>query len=104
MAEPATPTPAFPFGLAALSRLDARQKLMAMAMTALAIAILIGAWLWTKEPPYGVLFSNLSDQDGGQIVAALQQQNIPYKISEGGGAILVPVGQVHEARLKLASQ
>jgi flagellar M-ring protein FliF len=104
MAEPATASPAFPFGLAALSRLDARQKLMAIAMVALAIAVLVGAWLWTKEPPYGVLFSNLSDQDGGQIVAALQQQNIPYKISEGGGAILVPVGQVHEARLKLASQ
>lgn len=104
MAEPATATPALPFGLAALSRLDARQKLMALAMVALALALLIGAWLWTKEPPYGVLFSNLSDQDGGQIVAALQQQNIPYKISAGGGAILVPVGLVHEARLKLASQ
>lgn len=104
MAEPATASPALPFGLAALSRLDARQKLMAMAMVALAIALLIGAWLWTKEPPYGVLFSNLSDQDGGQIVAALQQQNIPYKVSESGGAILVPVSQVHEARLRLASQ
>lgn len=104
MAEPATASPVFPFGLNALSRLDARQKLMAMAMVALAIALLVGAWTWTREPPYGVLFSNLSDQDGGQIVAALQQQNIPYKISESGGAILVPVGQVHEARLKLASQ
>ncbi|MFN3883373.1 MAG: flagellar basal-body MS-ring/collar protein FliF [Rhodocyclaceae bacterium] len=104
MAEPATASPAFPFGLEALSKLDARQKLMAMAMLALAIAVLVGVWLWTKEPPYGVLFSNLSDQDGGQIVAALQQQNIPYKVSESGGAILVPIGLVHEARLKLASQ
>lgn len=104
MAEPATATPTLPFGLAALSRLDARQKLLALAMVALALALLIGAWLWTKEPPYGVLFSNLSDQDGGQIVAALQQQNIPYKISPGGGAILVPASLVHEARLKLASQ
>ena len=104
MAEPATASPTLPFGLAALSQLTARQKLMAMAMVALAIAILVGAWLWTREPPYGVLFSNLSDQDGGQIVAALQQQNIPYKISAGGSAILVPLAQVHEARLKLASQ
>jgi len=104
MAEPATPSPAFPFGLTALTQLNARQKLMAMGMIALAIALLAGAWLWTKEPPYGVLFSNLSDQDGGQIVAALQQQNIPYKLSAGGSAILVPIGQVHEARLKLASQ
>lgn len=104
MANQASAAPALPFGLGALSQLNARQKLTAMAMVAFAIALLVGAWLWSKEPPYGVLFSNLSDQDGGQIIAALQQQNIPYKHSEGGGAILVPVGKVHDARLKLASQ
>ncbi|MDP2194784.1 MAG: flagellar basal-body MS-ring/collar protein FliF [Rhodocyclaceae bacterium] len=102
MADQATTAP--PFTLAALSRLDARQKMGAAVAIALAIAILVGAVLWTKEASYGVLFSNLSDQDGGQIVTALQQQNIPYKFSSGGGAIMVPVGMVHDARLRLASQ
>jgi len=104
MADQATASPALPLNLGALSQLNAKQKLGAMAAIALAIALLVGAWLWTKEPPYGVLFSNLSDQDGGQIVTALQQQNIPYKYTEGGGAIMVPVGQVHDVRLRLASQ
>lgn len=104
MADQATAAPAFPLGLGALTQLNARQKLTAMVAIALAIALLAGAWLWTKEPPYSVLFSNLSDQDGGQIVTALQQQNVPYKYTEGGGAILVPVGLVHDVRLKLASQ
>lgn len=106
MAEQATATamPAFPFNLEILSRLNARQKLAAMAAIALAIAILVGAWAWTKEPPYGILFSNLTDQDGGTIVATLQQQNVPYKYSEGGGAIMVPVSMVHDVRLRLASQ
>jgi flagellar M-ring protein FliF len=75
-----------------------------MAAIALAIALMIGAWLWTREPGYSVLFSNLSEKDGGQIITALQQQNVPYKFSEGGGAILVPSTQVHEVRLRLASQ
>lgn len=102
MAEQATAAPNF--NLAFISSLGARQK-MGMAVTiALAIAILVGTWLWSKEPPYGVLFSNLNDQDGGQIVAALQQQNVPYKISTGGGAIMVPAGVVHDVRLRLASQ
>jgi flagellar M-ring protein FliF len=106
MAESAAASTASPLPLnpGVLSQLDARQKLMAMAAVALAIALLVGAWLWTKEPPYGVLFANLSDQDGGQIVTTLQQQNVPYKYSEGGGAILVPVGMVHDVRLRLASQ
>ena len=30
--------------------------------------------------------------------------NVPYKLAEGGGAILVPASVVHDTRLKLASQ
>ena len=51
-----------------------------------------------------VLFSNLNDKDGAAIVASLQQMQVPYKYSEGGGAILVPAGLVHDTRLKLAGQ
>ncbi|HZV54867.1 MAG TPA: flagellar basal-body MS-ring/collar protein FliF [Rhodocyclaceae bacterium] len=84
--------------------MSATQKLGAMAAIALAIALLVGGLLWAKEPPYGVVFANVSEKDGGQIVAALEQQNVPYRISEGGTAILVPAGQVHDVRLRLASQ
>ncbi|MGN6804777.1 MAG: flagellar basal-body MS-ring/collar protein FliF [Trinickia sp.] len=73
-----------------------------------AVAVLIAAIsaliLWTRSPDYRILYSNLSDQDGGAIVAALQQANVPYKLSESGGAILVPSDQVAEMRLRLASQ
>lgn len=93
-----------PFNLDFLNRLTPRQKAAGMAALALAIALMIGAWLWTREPGYSVLFSNLSEKDGGQIITTLQQQNVPYKFSEGGGAILVPSTQVHEVRLRLASQ
>jgi flagellar M-ring protein FliF len=68
------------------------------------IAAMVGIWLWVQQPDYRVLFANYSDRDGGAIVASLQQMNIPYKYSEGGTAILVPSGQVHDVRLKLASQ
>ncbi|MBL8490781.1 MAG: flagellar M-ring protein FliF [Rhodocyclaceae bacterium] len=95
---------AFPFSFEALNRLSTRQKAGAMVAIALGVALLAAAWLWARTPSYGVLFSNLSERDGGQIVTALQQQNIPYKFSEGGGAILVPATQVHDIRLRLASQ
>jgi flagellar M-ring protein FliF len=71
---------------------------------AITIAVMIGVWMWSQTPDYRVLFSNFNDRDGGAIVASLQQQNIPYKYSDGGSAILVPSNQVHDARLKLASQ
>lgn len=93
-----------PLSFAAFNRLGPTQKLGAMLAIALAIALLVGGWLWAKEPPFGVVFANLEERDGGQIVAALEQQNVPYRVSEGGSAILVPSTMVHEVRLRLASQ
>ena len=66
---------------------------------ALLVAIVAGLVLWSRAPDYKVLYSNLSDRDGGAIITALQAANIPYKFSDSGGAILVPAEQVHEMRL-----
>ncbi len=71
---------------------------------AVSIAIMAVIWLWSQKPDYRVLFSNFSDKDGGAIVAALEQMNVPYKFSDGGTAILVPSDQVNDLRLKLAAQ
>jgi flagellar M-ring protein FliF len=104
--ELAAPVPsAFPFPKVseALARLTVQQKLAGAVGIALLLALLIGGMLWTKEPPYAILFANFDERDGGDIVGALQQQNVPYKLSEGGRAILVPQAQVHDVRLKLAS-
>ena len=79
-------------------------KLLLAAGIAAVIAVMVVFWLWSQKPDYRVLFSNYSDKDGGAIVAALEQLNVPFKFSEGGTAILVPADQVHEIRLKLASQ
>lgn len=108
MAEEATVTAAppgpFQMQLEALNKLSPRQKMLGAVGTALLIALLIGGALWTKEPPYSILFANYDDKDGGEIVAALQQQNVPYRYAEGGRAILIPQASVHDVRLKLASQ
>ena len=84
--------------------LSNQQKLGLMFGLAAFVALLVGSWIWSQTPDYRVLYSNLSDRDGGAIIASLQQMNVPYKMAEGGGAILVPSGQVYEVRLRLASQ
>lgn len=86
------------------NQLTLQQKLGLGAGIAALFALIAGAWIWGQTPDYRVLYSNLSDRDGGAIIASLQQMNIPYKFAEGGGALLVASDQVHEARLKLASQ
>ncbi|MFZ6732531.1 flagellar basal-body MS-ring/collar protein FliF [Undibacterium sp. Ji42W] len=99
----APPGPALS-GIFGLPQTPAMRNIMLSVGAAITIAIMVGVWLWSQQPDYKVLFSNFNDRDGGAIVASLQQLNIPYKYSEGGNAILVPANQVHDARLKLASQ
>lgn len=80
-----------------------QQKLGLMVAVASTVALLAGLWLWGQTPDYRVLYTNLSERDGGAVVAALQQQNIPYKFSEGG-TLMVAADKVHEVRLNLAAQ
>lgn len=89
---------------AGFARLSGRNKLGFIFGVAALVAVIAGSVLWGKSPDYRVLYSNLSDKDGGAVVAALGQMNVPYKFAEGGGAILVPAEFVHDARLRLASQ
>ncbi|BEP37104.1 flagellar basal-body MS-ring/collar protein FliF [Variovorax sp. V59] len=98
----ASPAPSPASGLA--ERLRAQPKLPlivgAAAITAAAAAFL----LWSRAPDYGVLYTNVTERDGGAIIASLQQMNVPYKFAEGGGAIMVARDKVPELRLKLAAQ
>ena len=87
-----------------LSRLDNQQKLALMLAVAAVVTVLIGSVLWSKHGDFRVLFSNITERDGGAIISSLEQLNVPYKFSDGGGAILVPSDRVHEVRLRLASQ
>lgn len=87
-----------------VAALDRNQRIMIGAVGALVVAGLVAALIFSRQPDYRVLFSNLSDKDGGAIVAQLASMNVPYKYTEGGGAIMIPADRIHDVRLKLATQ
>ena len=88
-----------------LQGMDRNQRLKWGGLAALvAVGVVAAAFFASSAPEYRVLFSNLGDKDAGAIVAQLSQMNVPYRYTEGGGAILVPADKVHDARLKLATQ
>jgi flagellar M-ring protein FliF len=97
----ASSLPALARGFLQLS--NARKIGLGVGLAAVA-AIVWVLYLYSSAPEYRVLFANVSDKDGGAVIAALSQMNVPYRMADGGGAILVPAGLVYETRLKLASQ
>lgn len=90
--------------LGRLAALPLRTKVGLGLGTALLAAVIAGGAMLGNQPDWRVLYANLGDKDGGQVIAALSQMNVPHRFTEGGGAIMVPAQQVHEVRLRLASQ
>lgn len=90
--------------IVALARLDKAQRIRLGAGAAALLVLLLVAFFMSRQPDWRVLYSQLSDRDGGAIVGQLTQMGVPYRYSEGGGAIMVPAERVHDVRLRLASQ
>ncbi len=84
--------------------LRALPKVALIGLGAALIALIVALLLWSRGPSYQVLFSNLDDRDGGAIVSALGQMNVPYQFNSNGTAILVPQDRVHDVRMQMASQ
>ncbi|HEY9275000.1 flagellar basal-body MS-ring/collar protein FliF [Achromobacter sp.] len=87
-----------------LEKVRALPKPILLGAAAALVAVIVAVAMWSSEPKYKVLFSNLDDRDGGAIVAALGTMNVPYRYNETGTAVLVPADRVYDARLQLASQ
>lgn len=67
------------------------------------LGLIIALSLWVSAPEYRVLYSNLSEADGGRIVNELEARQIPYQLN-GTNTLLVPSEEVHRLRLQLAEQ
>ncbi|MCA1925858.1 MAG: flagellar M-ring protein FliF [Thiobacillus sp.] len=80
------------------------RRAMLALLVALPFAALGAAWFWFNPAEYRVLFPKLSDRAGGEVLAALDQLDIPYRLSPDDGRIEVPAESVHIARYRLAAQ
>jgi|WetSurMetagenome_2_1015567.scaffolds.fasta_scaffold00033_57 flagellar M-ring protein FliF len=78
------------------------RKLSLLFVLALCVAITAGVYMWSERVDYQVLFSNVSQEDSGQVIGKLKEMKIPYRVE--GNAISVPSDKVYELRLELASQ
>lgn len=79
------------------------RRLGVLVALAAVVAVLIAAIFMGGNSSYKVLYTNLSDRDGGQVIAELQKLNVPYQISDGGAVISVPANNVYATRMKLAA-
>ncbi len=91
-------------GARARSAFMANRRMAVLGGAAVAATFVALMVLWSRDPDYSVLYAGLSGEQGGHAIAELQKLNISYRITEGGRVILVPTGQLGQARLQLAAR
>ncbi len=79
-----------------------KRKLSLVFVILLSFALMAGIMLWSERVDYRALYSALSQEDAGQVIAKLKEMKVPYKVE--GNIIYVPSNKVYELRLELAAQ
>ncbi|MBI2877620.1 MAG: flagellar M-ring protein FliF, partial [Candidatus Tectomicrobia bacterium] len=87
-----------------LADLSAGKKIVLALTLGMGVAALVVAILWLKRPQYQPLFTNLNPDDAGSVTAKLKEDQVPYRLEDGGRSILVPAERVYDIRLELAGQ
>jgi flagellar M-ring protein FliF len=80
------------------------QRLLIPAVLVAGILALGFLGFLQDQSDYGVLFTNLSQEDAGVIVDKLKGKKISYQLEGGGTTILVPKSEMYELRLLLAGE
>lgn len=71
--------------------------------TLLVLIATIAVVVWLLAPRQQTLFSNLRQSDAAEIVQALGEWKVPYRLGEGGTTISVDEAAVYETRMRLVS-
>ncbi|RUR18901.1 flagellar basal body M-ring protein FliF [Legionella sp. km535] len=71
---------------------------------AASVAIGLAVVLWSRDPSYIPLYSQLNPRDTSEVLAVLERSGIEYKIDQNNGVLLVSADELQSARLKLAAE
>ena len=88
------------------NRYQNRRKYIIIGVVVVLALAFAGISFWYgSKPEYVPLYTNLETKDAGDVVNSLKEAGVPYELVEDkkGATILVPVTQVHDLRLELAS-
>jgi flagellar M-ring protein FliF len=83
--------------------LSFERRIVFLTITAATILGMFFVAKWAGKPEFRQLYSNLSVEDAGAVLAKLKEQKIDYQISSNGSSIMIPNDKIYEVRMQLAS-
>lgn len=80
------------------------RHLAVMVGIAASVALGVAVVLWSQTPSYTPLYGNLGEKEAMEVVNALKQAGVEFKLDQRTGMVLVPSEKEQEVRMQLASQ
>ncbi|MCW8410401.1 flagellar basal-body MS-ring/collar protein FliF [Legionella sp. PATHC035] len=71
---------------------------------AASIAIGLGVVLWSRDPNYVPLYTQMNARDAAEVVSALERNGIDFKIDGNNSMVMVAADNLQNVRLKLAME
>lgn len=87
-----------------LGGLSVIKQIGLMIGLAASIALGFGVILWSQEPDFTPLYTDISHLEAGQVADLLQREKIRFKVDTASGMLLVESSRIHDARMKLAAE
>lgn len=85
------------------SNLSLAQRITILAVALAAAGGIYGLIHYQKEADFKPLFTGVAPEDAAAIVQKLHETGVEYRLSEGGGSVLVSSSQLAELRLTMAA-
>jgi flagellar M-ring protein FliF len=85
------------------NNLSLRQRITIGSALVLVAAAFFGLSRWQHERDFKPLYTGMSAEDAGAVVAKLKEAGVEFRISEDGSTVSAPSGRQAELRLELAS-
>jgi flagellar M-ring protein FliF len=86
-----------------LNTLTWKQRLSILIVAGAVVAALVAFSRWNEERDFRPLYSALSPEDAGAVLAKVRESGSEFRLSDNGTVVLVPSGKVAELRLQLAA-
>ncbi len=87
-----------------VGRMTPSQVMMLLGIVAGVLVGVVFVVGWVNKVTYSHLYSNLEESEAGEVISYLNENDIPYQLTEGGRTISVPSGDVYKTRISLASE
>ncbi|MCF1184768.1 flagellar M-ring protein FliF [Marichromatium gracile] len=97
-------TAAFSTGIKTFNELPVGRQIALLGMIAGGLVVAGAILYWAMRPTYAPLFSRMENAEAAEVVQALDQLGVAYRIDELSGRIEIPQAQIAQTRLLLAGQ